>query len=104
MCWGGGSGGRRRCGAEGGGWRRAGGGGEDGVLGSWGGGDEIDDAGHFIEFFRADVGAVGESEVDLTMKTSCQHIHLQFVISVIAIHRAVFKENPTEPDSRTLCY
>ena len=30
-----------------------------------GGGDEVDDAGEFVEFVGADVGAVGEAEVDL---------------------------------------
>ena len=45
--------------------------GEEGGLGGVGGGerearaDEIDHAGHFVEFFGADVRTVGEAEVDL---------------------------------------
>jgi hypothetical protein len=30
-----------------------------------GGLEEVDHAGHFVEFFGADVGAVGEAEIDL---------------------------------------
>ena len=29
------------------------------------GGDKIDHSGHLVEFFRADIRAVGEAEVDL---------------------------------------
>ena len=40
-----------------------------GGRGGYGGGvlrrDEVDHVGHFVEFFRADVGAVGEAEVNL---------------------------------------
>lgn len=37
--------------------------GEEVLLGFLGG--EIDHAGHFVEFFGADVGAMGEAKIDL---------------------------------------
>lgn len=47
--------------------------GEDGREGGWGGVYEVDHLGHFVEFFGADVGAVGEAKINLS-QDSHQHI------------------------------